>query len=124
MELPVKRASVSDIRKPCDFWCYSQNLLERVEAGDPDPRCPACGYLLKTANISFGQSLVEADIKRAMMAASECDVLLAVGSQLSVYPVASMVPAARAAGAMVIIINGEATDMDHVADVVLRGSIS
>ncbi|CAE7450826.1 cobB2, partial [Symbiodinium pilosum] len=82
----------------CDFWCYYSELLERVDAGESDPRCPKCGSILKTANISFGQSLVSRDILRAEAAAKGCDVLLAVGSTLSVYPVANMVPIAKAAG--------------------------
>lgn len=108
----------------CDFWCYSHDLLQRVDGGETDPRCPKCGSILKTANISFGQSLVPGDIRRAEAAAKQCDVLLAVGSTLSVYPVANMVPISKAAGAKVIILNAEATALDELADVVLRGSIS
>ncbi|CAE7224886.1 EFHC1 [Symbiodinium natans] len=110
--------------KECDFWCYSSDLLQRVNAGEPDPCCPKCGSILKTANISFGQSLVPGDIRRAEVAAQECDVLLAVGSTLSVYPVANMVPISKRAGAKVIIVNAEATALDELADVILRGSIS
>ncbi|CAE7726511.1 cobB2 [Symbiodinium sp. CCMP2592] len=108
----------------CDFWCYSHDLLKRVDGGETDPRCPKCGSILKTANISFGQSLVPRDIRRAEVAAKQCDVLLTVGSTLSVYPVANMVPISKAAGAKVIILNAEATALDELADVVLRGSIS
>jgi len=93
----------------CDFWCYASSLLQRVQAGDADPKCPECGSILKTANISFGQQLVAADIQRAMQAAQDCDLLLAIGTTLSVFPVAEMVPAARRANpnAKVVIINGE-----------------
>lgn len=119
-EEPGMRGSGGD----CDFWCLSSELLQRVAAGDPDPRCPQCGSILKTANISFGQSLVGADIQRALEAAMACDLLLAVGSTLSVYPVANMVPLAKRAGAKVVILNGEETAMDELADVVVRGSIS
>jgi len=108
----------------CDFWCFSGEVLRRVEEGEVDPRCPSCGGILKTANISFGQSLVPGDIVRAEAAAQACEVLLAVGSTLSVYPVAGMVPIAKEAGAKVVIVNGEATAMDHLADAVLRGSLS
>jgi NAD-dependent deacetylase len=58
------------------------------------------------------------------MAASECDLLLAVGSTLSVYPIAGVVPVAKRAGARVVILNAEPTEMDEIADAVLRGSIS
>ena len=62
--------------------------LDRVRAGEDDPACLDCGGMLKSATISFGQSLVEADLDRAFEAAAGCDLLLAVGSTLSVYPVA------------------------------------
>jgi NAD-dependent deacetylase len=98
--------------------------LERVRAGEDDPTCLACGGMLKSATISFGQSLVEEDLDRAFAAAGSCDVLLAVGSTLGVYPVAAMVPTAKRAGARIVIVNAERTEMDDLADVVVRGSIS
>jgi len=99
-------------------------VLDRVRAGDPDPACPVCGGMLKSATISFGQSLVPEDLARAEAAALACDLLLAVGSTLSVFPAAGMVPLARQAGAAVVIVNAEPTEMDDLADVVVRGSIS
>ena len=63
-------------------------------------------------------------MERAQRAAEECDVILAIGTTLAVYPVAAMVPIAKEGGARVVIINGEATEMDELADAVLRGSIS
>jgi NAD-dependent deacetylase len=101
-----------------------EEALERVRAGDEDPACEQCSGILKSATISFGQSLVAEDIARAERAASEADVLLAVGSTLTVYPAAGVVPLAKAAGAKVIIVNGEPTAYDDLADVVLRGPIS
>jgi NAD-dependent deacetylase len=98
--------------------------LDRVRAGEDDPACLDCGGMLKSATISFGQSLVEADLDRAFEAATGCDLLLAVGSTLSVYPVAGMVPTAARSGARIVIVNAEPTDMDDLADVVVRGSIS
>jgi NAD-dependent deacetylase len=58
-----------------------------------------------------------------MDAARRCDLLLAVGSTLAVYPVADMVPVARMAGAQIVIVNAEETAMDDLADAVIRGSI-
>lgn len=81
-------------------------------------------HVLKSATISFGQSLVVDDLERADRAARECDVLVAVGSTLSVYPVAAMVPVARQSGARIVIVNGGPTEMDDLADVVVVGSIS
>ena len=101
-----------------------QPFLDRVAAGEPDPACPDCGGIVKSTTISFGQNLVEADLERAFHAASTCDVLLCVGSTLAVGPVNRMVPMAKAIGAHIIILNGQPTDMDHLASVIVRGSIS
>jgi NAD-dependent deacetylase len=106
------------------------DALDRVRAGDPDPACdePApdgrCGGVVKSATILFGQSLVEADLERAMAAARDCDVLLAVGSTLSVHPIAQAVPVARQHGAGLVIVNAEPTPYDLRADVVVRDPIS
>jgi NAD-dependent protein deacetylase/lipoamidase len=103
----------------------------RVRAGEEDPAClavgeggAACGGILKSATISFGQSLVPEDLVRAEVAAETCDLLLAVGSTLGVFPAAGMVPIAVRHGAVVVIVNGGPTDMDELADVVVYGSIS
>jgi NAD-dependent deacetylase len=101
-----------------------EEALERVRAGDDDPACLDCSGILKSATISFGQNLVPEDIARAERAASEADLLLAVGSTLTVYPAAGVVPLAKAAGARLVIVNGEPTAFDSIADAVLRGPIS
>ena len=103
--------------------------LERVRAGEDDPDCLVCRPqlrhgILKSDTISFGQNLVESVIATALGVADQCDLLLAVGTSLQVYPVASMVPRAKRAGAAIVIVNGEATKLDQHADVVVRGSIS
>lgn len=100
-----------------------EGALARVEAGEDDPRCPRCGGILKSATISFGQGLVMEDLRRAEEAAAGCDLLLAVGSTLGVYPIAGVVPLAKRAGARVVIVNGGPTEMDELADAVLRGAI-
>ena len=97
--------------------------LQRVRDGDPDPACELCGGIVKSDTISFGQSLIPEVIDRAMRVSEEADVLVAVGSTLSVYPVANCVPLAKSRGAQVVIVNAEPTEMDGIADVVLRGSI-
>lgn len=97
--------------------------LDRVRSGDVDPACLLCGGILKSDTISFGQQLVPDVIDRAMRVSDECDLILAVGSTLSVYPVANCVPVAREAGAVVIIVNGETTAMDRFADHILIGQI-
>lgn len=98
--------------------------LERVRAGEEDPECRRCGGILKSATISFGQSLDPDTIRRAEMAAVSCDVLLAVGSTLGVHPAAGLVPLAHQAGAQVVIVNAQPTPYDHLAGAVVRGSIS
>lgn len=109
----------------------SEPVHERVRGGEADPSCAvvdsdgvACGGILKSATISFGQSLVPEDLFRAERAATDCDLLLAVGSTLGVFPAAGMVPIAVQHGAVVIIVNGGPTEMDSLADVVVYGSIS
>jgi len=108
----------------CDERAPMERALDRVRAGEDDPPCRTCGGILKSATISFGQSLVPGDIERAGAAARRADLLLAVGSTLAVYPVADVVPVARLSGARIVIVNGSETAMDHLADAVLRGAIS
>jgi NAD-dependent deacetylase len=107
----------------CTWRGPMQQVLDRVRAGEEDPSCHACGGILKSATISFGQPLVPAVIGRAMRAAAEADLLLAVGTSLQVYPVAAAVPAARASGTRVVIVNAEPTPFDDLADAVLREPI-
>jgi NAD-dependent deacetylase len=108
----------------CEERAPMSRALARVTAGEEDPSCRSCGGILKSATISFGQGLVARDLERAQNAAESCEVILAIGTTLAVYPIAAMVPVAKEAGARVVILNGEATEMDALADCVLRGSIS
>jgi len=100
-----------------------EETLARLRAGEEDPACLACGGILKSDTISFGQQLVPEVIDRAMRAAAEADLLLAIGSTLQVYPVAGAVPLAKEAGAKVVIVNAEPTAMDELADELLTGAI-
>jgi NAD-dependent deacetylase len=108
----------------CGERAPMERALERVAAGEDDPPCRTCGGILKSATISFGQSLVLDDVNRAERAARSCDLLLAVGTTLGVYPIAGVVPIAKRCGAKVVIVNGGPTEMDDIADAVVRGSIS
>jgi NAD-dependent deacetylase len=107
----------------CGWSGPMQPVLERVRAGEHDPPCARCRGILKSATISFGQPLVPEVIERAMRAAEEADMLLAVGTTLRVYPVAGAVPAAKGAGARVVIVNAEPTPFDDLADAVLSDPI-
>ncbi len=108
----------------CEYRDDMEAVLERVRGGEADPPCPRCSGILKSATISFGQHLVFEDLQRAELAASQCDLMLAVGSTLSVYPVANVVPIAASQGARVIIVNAEPTPFDRLADAVLQAGIS
>ena len=108
----------------CGERAPMERALARVRAGEADPPCRSCGGILKSATISFGQALVTEVIDRAMQVAAECDLLLAVGTTLQVYPVAGAVPIAKQCGARIVIMNAQDTQFDHVADAVLRGNIS
>ena len=108
----------------------SEPVHERVRSGERDPTClvegtdgSICGGILKPATISFGQSLVPEDLFRAESAAASCDLLLAVGSTLGVFPAAGVVPVAVQHGAVVVILNGGPTEMDSLADAVVYGRI-
>jgi NAD-dependent deacetylase len=113
------------------FMCWGcgmrgpmQLVLERVRAGEPDPLCRDCGGILKSDTISFGQQLVPEVIERAMQAAGEADLFLAVGTSLQVYPVAGAVEVARSAGARIVIVNAQPTPFDEIADAVFNQPIS
>jgi NAD-dependent deacetylase len=107
----------------CGERAPMDRALARVRAGEADPPCRTCGGILKSATISFGQSLVPEVLRRAELAARCCDLMLAVGTKLSVWPVAGVVPVAKDAGARLVIVNAEPTEMDSLADAILRGAI-
>jgi NAD-dependent deacetylase len=108
----------------CSWRDDIEVVLARVRAGEPDPQCTDCGGILKSATVSFGQPLEPAELSRAQFAAESCDLMIAIGTTLGVYPIAGVVPLARRAGARVMIVNAEVTEMDDLADVLVRGSIS
>ena len=107
----------------CGWRGPMQPVLDRVRAGEEDPHCEHCGGILKSDTISFGQPLVPGVIERAMLAAQQADLFISVGTSLQVYPIAGAVPAAKSAGARVVIVNAEPTPYDDVADAALGGSI-
>ncbi|MGY2085352.1 SIR2 family NAD-dependent protein deacylase [Blastococcus sp. SYSU DS0539] len=108
----------------CRARTTMQEALDRVAAGEPDPACRNCGGILKSATISFGQMLDPAVLDAAAAAAADCDVLLAVGTSLTVHPAAGLVDIAVGSGARVVVVNAEPTPYDDVADLVVREPIS
>jgi NAD-dependent deacetylase len=107
----------------CGMRAPMEKALARVRAGEADPPCRDCGGILKSDTISFGQQLVPEVIDRAMQAAGQAEVFLAIGSTLQVYPVAGAVDIARDAGAKIVIVNAEPTACDRVADAVFHDGI-
>jgi NAD-dependent deacetylase len=107
----------------CDDRGPMQRALDRVRAGEADPECRSCGGILKSATISFGQSLVPADLDASRRAAEDCDLFLAVGTSLQVYPVAYLPQYALRNGAELVIVNQEPTPFDRHAAAVLHEPI-
>jgi len=104
--------------------CGTRHEIDFVRSGfEKDgvpPPCTACGGILKTATISFGQSMPEQEMMRAEAATLACDLFLAIGSSLVVYPAAGFPIIAKQNGAGLVIINREETEMDEIADLVVN----
>lgn len=92
------------------------------DTGEP-PDCNTCGGIVKSATISFGQPMPEKEMVRAEVATLDCDLFLAIGSSLVVYPAAGFPLRAKQNGARLVIINRDATELDQFADLVLREDI-
>lgn len=97
-----------------------REALKRVAAGEAEPDCLRCGGILKSATISFGQELDGEVLRRARLAALDCDLFLVAGTSLSVQPAAGLVALAARVGAQVVICNAEPTPYDSLAAVVLH----
>ena len=93
-------------------------------AGEDDPACRSCGGILKSATISFGQPMPAHELARAEAAAQACDLFIVIGSSLVVYPAAALPLVAKRNGARLAIVNREPTDLDPVADLVIRDDIA
>jgi len=91
-------------------------------SGEP-PDCPSCGGIVKSATISFGQSMPQAEMSRAEAATLGCDLFLAIGSSLVVFPAAGFPQMAKQNGARLVIINRDPTELDQYADLVLHEDI-
>jgi NAD-dependent protein deacetylase/lipoamidase len=107
--------------------CGQEYELEPIRkaflANQSLPECAACGGLVKTATISFGQAMPQEAMRRATAEAAACDLFLAIGSSLTVYPAAGLPVLAKQTGAGLVIINRERTDLDHLADLVINKEI-
>jgi NAD-dependent deacetylase len=104
----------------CDDRLPILEVLQRIDEGDEDPHCRKCGGLLKAATVSFGEAMPVDKMHRAEQCSRACDLFIVVGSSLVVFPAASMPVIAKRAGAKLVIVNYEPTDMDYLADVVIH----
>ncbi len=98
-------------------------ILEDFARDETLPVCGACGGIVKTATVSFGQAMPQAAMHRAEKETLECDLFIAIGSSLVVYPAAGFPVLAKRNGARLVIINREPTDLDGLADLVLNCEI-
>ena len=98
-------------------------IREQFELHGDAPDCPACGGIVKTATISFGQAMPEAEMMRAEEAVADCDLCLVAGSSLQVYPAAAFPLKAKRNGALLAILNRERTPQDPYADLVIHDEI-
>lgn len=102
-----------------EFDDFRESFLEHGEI----PTCRTCGGLVKSATISFGQAMPNEPMERAQAATLACDLFLVLGSSLVVYPAAGFPLLAKQNGALLAIVNREATDQDPHADIVLHDEI-
>ncbi|MER7843185.1 NAD-dependent deacylase [Kitasatospora sp. NPDC096077] len=98
--------------------------LARVEAGEPDPDCRECGGILKPRIVMFGENLDQEVLGQADTIARACDLFIAIGTSLQVFPVAGLPYNAVKSGAKLIIVNAEGTPYDAAATEVIREPIS
>ncbi|GAC1651140.1 MAG: NAD-dependent protein deacetylase [Ktedonobacteraceae bacterium] len=104
----------------CGRRSSMSDLQRRIDAGEIDPRCDACGGLLKAATILFGQRVPDAELTRAKALVATCDLFLVVGSSLKVIPASTLPRLSLHRNVPLIIINLQPTTLDAVADVVIH----
>ncbi|WP_029089819.1 SIR2 family NAD-dependent protein deacylase [Brevibacterium album] len=124
-------SSVHEVHGSARTWrcedCGAAGPMEeamcRVAAGETDPPCPHCDGIIRAATILFEEVLEPAVIDAAIAAAERCDVMIAVGTGLTVHPVAGLFPLARDQGARAFVVNAEPTPYDDLAEETLRGDL-
>ncbi|TWD83365.1 NAD-dependent deacetylase [Kribbella amoyensis] len=107
----------------CDHRIPMAEVTPRLEAGEQDPACSLCGGILKSATVSFGQSLDRQVLDAATAAVEACDTFYAIGTSLQVYPAAGLCDVALSAGKRLVILNAQPTPYDEEADTVLHSPI-
>ena len=103
---------------------YEINIIkeEFLKTNIP-PSCNKCGGIIKTATISFGQSMPEQEMIEAQNVTLACDLFIAIGSSLQVYPAAGFPVLAKRNGSKLVILNREGTELDGYADLVINYEI-
>ncbi|MEM7217604.1 MAG: Sir2 family NAD-dependent protein deacetylase [Pseudomonadota bacterium] len=99
------------------------DLEAQYRSGGRVEPCAACGGIVKSATISFGQAMPEAEMRRAQAATEACDLFMVIGSSLSVYPAAGFPELAKRLGAGLVILNRDETPLDPIADLVVHEEI-
>ncbi len=107
----------------CEVRSPMEEALARVEAGEEDPPCRACGGILKSATVMFGQRLDPTVLSQAMSIAKASEVFIAVGTSLQVQPAASLAGIAAEHGSRLSIVNADPTPYDELADEIVREPI-
>jgi NAD-dependent deacetylase len=107
----------------CRLRIPMDEALARVASGELSPLCETCGGLMKPATVSFGQPMPALAMQMAAIASQQCEVFIAAGSSLVVYPAASFPEIAKESGAALIIVNRTETPLDGIADLVVRDEI-
>lgn len=107
----------------CGIRYELDDLKQQYEAAGSVASCSACGGIIKTATISFGQAMPETAMRRAEEATLACDLFIAIGSSLQVYPAAGFPQLAAGRGVPLVILNREQTPQDHLATLTLQREI-
>jgi len=107
----------------CNLRHELDEVRQMFEMSEHPPSCRACSGVVKSATISFGQAMPEGEMRRAEEATLACDLFLAIGSSLQVYPAAGFPIMANRNGAKLIILNREPTQLDGIADLVVHDEI-
>lgn len=105
----------------CDEEYFGRTVHESVAQGEIPPKCEKCGGILKSEAILFGESLPQEPMAKAVELCRNTDLMIVIGTSLTVYPAAFLPQLAKNAGAKIILINLEGSNKDDVADIVLRG---
>ena len=107
----------------CSKVFQPADVYEKWREGLPTPACDACGGFLKSANVSFGQSMPAEAMRRAQEWSEQAEIFIVIGSSLQVQPAASFPVIAKRSGALLAIVNREPTPLDSLADFIYHGAI-